>query len=107
MNTIPLQKRIDALNRGYVSDMEYMIVQEKKWAQMPIKEYLKDFPDVADRIMEYFSDYDDRLEDMTYQEVAVRIEQMIKGKENAEITKKLLEMLAIPIKQLYRVRVMS
>lgn len=113
-----LKKRIEELKARGFSEPEYIPILLKKWANMPIEEYLKDDsfdPPIiyGDYMLEYLADYAHGHENMTYLETAAciylmaeavgGIERMIDLRRSSQV-ENFLHILARPLIKEYRRR---
>ena len=75
-NKIPLETRIERVRSGYASDPAYVTQAIRSLADMPLSEYLHDFPLEADRLKRMLKKYGEWRGGMDCKEAAWHIRQI-------------------------------
>lgn len=102
LNKIPLEERLDMLNRGYASDPEYDVCCIRSWAKMPIGDYMAAFYSEKEKLLRILAITEEQAMKITYQETAFIIDQMLKVPEKRESAWKAVQMLALPFLHFYK-----
>lgn len=106
-NQIPLEERLKLLSRGYASDEMYNHKIIHKMANIPIKSYLKDFPNEYVQLKALLELTDLEMEHARYKDIAMQICDLPNSKDAFEsnyIRSEAIYILAMPFLRCYEKR---
>lgn len=98
---IPLGKRLERIRKGNAGDEEYNILAIRRFANIPVVEYLRAFPDEYERLLDILGRKKQDSENMTYQDVAEQINVYYDAKENINWIEEAMDILAAPFRNCY------
>lgn len=98
VNKIPLEQRLTRIKEGYPSDPDFIVSAIKSMANIPIRVYLNSFETERIRLRQILNITEEEEKEMTYKDVAIRIEKRRKDREEA------VRILAAPAKRCYEER---
>lgn len=107
LNTIPLSERLKRVSMGYASDEMYNHKIIHKMADIPIKSYLKDFPNEYVQLMNLLGLTDLEMKHASYKDIAIQICDLPNRKDAFEsnyIRSEAIYILAMPFLRCYEKR---
>lgn len=94
---IPYMKRIKRLKKGLACQQEYNTIITKKFLDMPLDYYMKDFPKKYNFLIERLKEYDSNIYNYTYKQTVVLIHDLVKNNKIKEQDKyKIIDYITIP-----------
>lgn len=81
MNRIPLEEHMKRLRECRAGDTEYNCVAIKRFANIPIGEYMAGYEELSEVMYRLLGITKEEAEHMTYQDVAKKIDVMYQSKE--------------------------
>lgn len=102
LNRIPLKERLERIGSGYAGDEKFNTSVIIRLANIPIGDYLKAFPLECDALMDSLRiEKGTEARQMTYQEVAKRVEEYFDSGLNMGRAVEALNILAMPFIRFY------
>lgn len=104
INRIPLNERIENINKGYAGDEAYNTEAIIRFANISIMEYLGAFHVECEEMLGSLHIKSEDAQHMTYQDMAKRIYTMYHSEENKENAIRAMQIMMKPFDRCYEER---
>lgn len=103
VDRIPLAVRLERLNKGCASDPKYDICTIKRWAKIPICDYMAAFPEENGKLLQLLYLSEEEAAGMTYRDIAVKVDELFltPGPARRHNAIEAMELLALPFERYY------
>lgn len=105
VDRISLSVRLERLKEGCASDPKYDVSSVKKWACIPICDYMAAFPKEYEKLLELLHLTKQEAETMTYRDIAIEVDNLLSTQSVTRDRDMLIAMkqLALPFECYYSI----